>query len=291
MVDRKKDPVNSQEPMPCVITAGGIPEPDDPLYVYSQGKPKALIDIAGRPMVEWVINALQDSAYVGQIVVVGLAGSGHESGLNVRRPVHHLPDQGGLVTNVLAGIDWIMGRYPESPCVLLSSADLPALTSEGVNHFVDACRPFDRAIYYTMVTQETIEARYPNSRRTFVPLHNLRIAGGDLFLVDPAIAHSHRDLWEALASGRKHAWKLAWTIGPRVLLRFLMRRMGIMELEATAEQIVQRPVKIVLTPHAEIGMDVDKPRHIEIMDAELRQQRGAAAHSASERPLPQETSS
>jgi molybdopterin-guanine dinucleotide biosynthesis protein A len=276
---KEKHPVQSEERIPCVITAGGVPEPEDPLYAFSQGKPKALIEIGGRPMVEWVANALQGSPYLGQIVIVGLAGTSYESHLNVAGPVHHLPSQGGLVANVLSGIDWIMGRYPESRRVLLSSADLPALTSEGVNHFVDACRPFDRAIYYTMVTKETIEARYPNSRRTFVPLHNLRIAGGDLFLVDPAIAHSHSDLWEALASGRKHAWKLAWAVGPRVLLRFLLRRFDINQLEATAERILQRPVKIVLTPYAEIGMDVDKPRHIEILEAELGQRTGSRATS------------
>jgi GTP:adenosylcobinamide-phosphate guanylyltransferase len=270
MEENEKHQAHSEALIPCVITAGGVPGPEDPLYAYSQGKPKTLIEIGGRPMVEWVVSALQASPYLGQIVVVGLAGSGYENRLNVDQPVHHLPDQGGIVSNVLAGIDWIIDRYPETHSVLLSSADLPALTKEGVNHFVDACRPFDKAIYYTMVTKETIEARYPNSRRTFVPLHNLRIAGGDLFLVDPAIAHSHRDLWEALASGRKHAWKLAWAVGPRVLLRFLMRRLGINQLEATAEKLLHRPVKIILTPHAEIGMDVDKPRHIEILEAELR---------------------
>jgi molybdopterin-guanine dinucleotide biosynthesis protein A len=275
----KRSSVPDEELIHCVITAGGTPEPGDPLYAFSQGKPKALIEIGGRPMVEWVANALQASPYLGHVVIVGLAGTGHENHLNTERSVHHLPSQGGLVSNVLCGIDWIMGRYPESRRVLLSSADLPALTSEGVNHFVDACRPFDCAIYYTMVTKETIEARYPNSRRTFVPLHNLRIAGGDLFLVDPAIAHSHSDLWEALASGRKHAWKLAWAVGPRVFLRFLMRRFDINQLEATAERILQRPVKIILTPYAEIGMDVDKPRHIEILEAELGRRAGSRATS------------
>ena len=34
--------------MDCVITAGGVPKPDDPLYVYTQGKPKALLEINGR---------------------------------------------------------------------------------------------------------------------------------------------------------------------------------------------------------------------------------------------------
>jgi NDP-sugar pyrophosphorylase family protein len=42
--------------MDAIITAGGIPQPGDPLYVYSNGDSKALIDIAGKPMIQkkWI---------------------------------------------------------------------------------------------------------------------------------------------------------------------------------------------------------------------------------------------
>jgi NDP-sugar pyrophosphorylase family protein len=44
--------------MDAIVIAGGIPEPGDPLYEYTQGQPKALLDIAGKPMVQWVLDAL-----------------------------------------------------------------------------------------------------------------------------------------------------------------------------------------------------------------------------------------
>jgi len=37
--------------MDVIITAGGIPRPKHPLYKFTQGKPKALKDIAGKPMI------------------------------------------------------------------------------------------------------------------------------------------------------------------------------------------------------------------------------------------------
>ena len=40
--------------MDAVILAGGIPRPDEPLYAYSNGEAKALIDVAGKPMIQWV---------------------------------------------------------------------------------------------------------------------------------------------------------------------------------------------------------------------------------------------
>ena len=46
--------------MDAVVLAGGIPQPNEPLYSYSHGEAKALIDMAGKPMIQWVLDALGD---------------------------------------------------------------------------------------------------------------------------------------------------------------------------------------------------------------------------------------
>ena len=58
--------------MHCLILAGGVVRPDDPLYPYTKGNPKALIDMGGRTMLERVVEALQASSYVEDILVVGV---------------------------------------------------------------------------------------------------------------------------------------------------------------------------------------------------------------------------
>ncbi len=58
--------------MDAIVLAGGIPQPDDPLYAYTQGKPKPLLEIAGKPMLQWVLNALSASDHVDNVVIVGL---------------------------------------------------------------------------------------------------------------------------------------------------------------------------------------------------------------------------
>ena len=57
--------------MDCIVTAGGLPGPEDPLYEYTQGKPKALLDMGGRTMLERVMDALQSARHVDRIVLVG----------------------------------------------------------------------------------------------------------------------------------------------------------------------------------------------------------------------------
>ena len=59
--------------MDCIISAGGVPQSDDLLYELTQGRPKALLDLAGKPMVQWVVDALAASPNIDRIVLVGLS--------------------------------------------------------------------------------------------------------------------------------------------------------------------------------------------------------------------------
>lgn len=253
--------------MDCVIMAGGTPTPDDPMYTYTQGRPKALIDMNGRTMLERVVDALQASCSIEDIVVVGL---GSDMGMEFQRPVHHLPDQNNLVANALAGINWLRQQKPDTEILFLCSADIPTLTGKIVDQFVELCRPFDKAIYYTFATQATIEARFPHSRRTFVKLKGLNVAGGDVAIIHADLADSHHELWQAMTNARKHAWRLARIVGLRLLLKFLFRQVSIADIEAAAQRLINRPAKVILSPYAELAMDADKPSQVELLREDLR---------------------
>ncbi|MEJ2752327.1 MAG: nucleotidyltransferase family protein, partial [Chloroflexota bacterium] len=152
--------------MDCIVVAGGVPGPDDPLYEYTQGKPKALLDMEGRTMLERVMDALQTSQNIDRIVVVGL---GSDMGMHFLRPVDmHLTDRGGMVSNVLAGVEWLRQDKPDIDHVLYCTSDIPTISGTIVDEFVRRCQPLDRNIYYILVTQEAMEKRFPHSNRTYV---------------------------------------------------------------------------------------------------------------------------
>ncbi len=253
--------------MDCVIAAGGHPQPEDSLYAYTQGKTKAQLDMNGRTMLERVVDALQGSSHIDEIVVVGL---GDDQGMTFQRPVHHLPDQGALISNGIAGLDWVLARKPgQQPHVLFCSADIPTVTSAIVDDFIEQCQPLNHVMYYNFVTQETMETRFPHSNRTFVNLKGAKVAGGDMIILRADLAYSKRDLFEALAQGRKHAWQLARVVGFSFLFKFLIRRVGYAEIEEVAERILGGPAKIVVNAHAEIAMDADKPHQVDLLRADL----------------------
>jgi len=55
--------------MDAILLAGGIPQPEEPLYEESRGRSKALIDVAGKPMAQWLLDALDLSGTISNIII------------------------------------------------------------------------------------------------------------------------------------------------------------------------------------------------------------------------------
>jgi GTP:adenosylcobinamide-phosphate guanylyltransferase len=256
--------------MDCVIIAGGVPGPEEPIYAYTQGKPKALLDMHGRTMLERVVDAAQSSKHIEDVVVVGI---GSDMGMSFKRPVIHLPDQGSLVNNGVAGLNWVAEHKPQTSHVFGASGDVPLLTGAMIDELIDSCRPFTHGIYYNFITRETMEKRFPGSNRTYVKLKGLEVAGGDIGILSTQLA-AEKELLETLANARKHAWKIARIVGLRMLLKLLFRQVSLQDIEATGQRLTGFPVKVVLNPHAEAGMDADKPHQVELLRAELAKLEG-----------------
>lgn len=251
----------------AIVIAGGVPKEDDLLFSYTEGKPKALIDMNGRTMLERVIDALQTSNQIKDVIVVGIEG---DMGQSFRRPVQHLPGRGNLVSNAIAGIEWLLSEKPDSKAVLASSADIPLLTGDIVDDYIKMCQPFDHGIYYNLVTRETMERRFPGSKRTFTKLKGIEVAGGDMTLIQTSLIDVNRALWDALADARKHAWQLARAVGFRVLIKLLIRQLSIADIEDLGTRLTQHKLKVILNEHPEVAMDADKPHQVELLRAELK---------------------
>ena len=74
--------------MDAIVAAGGIPLPEDPLYIYTNGDAKALVDVAGKPMIQWVLDALGDAKHVDNVIIIGLSP---KSEITCKKPMHFIP--------------------------------------------------------------------------------------------------------------------------------------------------------------------------------------------------------
>ena len=252
--------------MDCIISAGGVPHSDDLLYSYTQGRSKALLPLAGRPMVQWVVDALTAARLVDRIVIVGLKES---DGVHSPKVAVFLPDQGTLLKNVTIGIEWVLEQAPESCQVLLCSSDIPLISTEMVDEWVAQCDDPVVDMYYGVVRRDLMETRFPGARRSYVHFSDGDVAGADIFVLNPQLAYRHRELWDELIGDRKSALRQARRFGLGFLIRLLLRRVSIPQAEEHIERALNLTGRVIAVTHAELGMDVDKPFQLEICEAEL----------------------
>lgn len=252
--------------MDAIIAAGGIPEAEDPLYPYTQGGSKALLQIAGRPMIQWVLDALDHSHFVERVVVAGL---GRGNGVEGRKVAAYLPDQGGMLRNIRAGTEKVLEIHPEAEWVLSVSADVPAVRAQMLDWIVQSASDSDHDIYYSVIPREVMEARFPNSRRSYVRLKDGEVCGGDVNVFRAALIASNDELWERIIAARKNALKQAALIGYGTLFLLLFRRLTIERAVRRAGDRLNIRGRALVSPYAEIGMDVDKPYQLEILNADL----------------------
>jgi len=249
-----------------VVTAGWNPGKEDPLAEYTHGGPKALVPIAGKPMITYVVNALAGSRYIRHIVIVALDPS---SEVQFPVPVEYVPDAGDLLSNAEAGLQYALDHYPDLDAMLLSGSDVPMITPAIVDAFVEECLRTDHDLYYSIIERSVMETRFPESRRSYVHLREGDFAGGDIILIRPGLIVSRRDLWQDLAGARKNALRQARLLGLWTLFKLATRRLSLAEAERRACRALNVRGRAIPFPYAEVGMDVDKPFQLEIARAEL----------------------
>ena len=247
--------------MYAILLAGAVPKSDDLLYEFTQGKPKALIPLAGHVMGNWVVQALGECRHIHHIIIVGL----EQNSLDCPLPTTYIPNQGTLISNVIAGIQAVQNHSPTEQVALLSTADIPLITPQLVSQFIEQCQPFDKLLYYPYVTRSTMEQAFPMSKRTYTKLRHVEGAGGDMFIVATRIIETNKTLWHNLTNVRKQPWKVAQAVGLRILWQLLTRRLTIADIEAKAEELLGEPIQLVLFGNAGIAMDGDKPHQITLL--------------------------
>jgi molybdopterin-guanine dinucleotide biosynthesis protein A len=248
----------------AIILAGGDPARDAELLAHAGGNApcKALIELGDKTFLERITDALLGSGHVRRMVIAGLESDQCPS---LGPHVAFLPDAGSMLNNGQAGLDFFRSTGEISERIVVSSADVPLITSEIVRDILDADLRHDADFCYNIVEQETMEKVFPGSGRTFVPVKGGRFAGGDLNLISPSILGDNRSKVEEIIGERKTFWKQIRAVGLGTLFLLLIGQLTIDRTERQVGKALGFSAKAIVCPHAEVAMDVDKPHHLDVV--------------------------
>ena len=252
--------------MDAIVTAGGIPQPDDPLYEYSQGNSKALIDVAGKPMVQWVLDALGDAKKVDRIVIVGLSP---KSNLVCKKPLHYISNQGRMLANIVAGVNKVIELNPRTQYLMIVSSDIPTIKGEMVDWLIGTAMKTRDDLYYGVCPREVMEKRFPGSNRTYTKLKDMEVCGADMNIIHVSMATEHLDTWEQLIGNRKSPFRQAAVIGLDTLYQLWRGKFTLQALAERASERIGIKGRAIVWDKAEPCMDVDKAHQLELLRRDL----------------------
>lgn len=252
--------------MDVILTAGGTPTPEDPLFTYCNGLPKAMLPIGDKPMIQWVLDALAAAKSIERIVLIGLA---NDIQVNYPREMVRIEDQGSMVENIIAGANTLLSFPQPNKYALVTASDIPGVTPEVIDWISEQTVKAGKDLIYTVVSQPVMEKRYPGSKRSYIPLKDMKICGGDINSICLANVNYDNPMWRKLIDSRKNALKQAALLGFDTLLLILLRAITLAQTEKRVCKRLEVDGLVLPSPYAEIAMDVDKPGQLELLRYDL----------------------
>ena len=225
---------------------------------------RAMHILAGKPMAQWVVDALRSSESVRRIAIVG--------DVQVDGADIVLPSGPSMVDNIRVGVEALGdGERICSVC-----ADIPFLTADAIDDFVDRGRKSGGELVYPIISRESCEAQFPGMRRTYLKTAEGTFTGGNVTLISGDLVRNNWELISQSYAARKHILRLAGLIGWGVLVRVIVGQvlpssLKLASLEQAAGRVLGARAVALQTDFAGIGADVDKPDDFEAAELLLKQ--------------------
>lgn len=236
----------------------------EPVAAYAGVAHKALIRLEGQTLLARVVNALRaagasDIAVISSHMEVQIESS--------RLGARTLPEAAGPSLSVQAA-----ARALGTP-LLVTTADHALLEPAWVERFI-ADTPPDVDVAVLVAARPTVEAAAPTTKRTWLKLADGDWSGCNLFWLANDRALGVIDLWRRVEAERKRPWKMAWILGPGMLLRFVTRRLSLRGAAERLGALAGMRAGIVETPYGLASVDVDKPADLDLVRAVVSQRAG-----------------
>lgn len=242
--------------MNAVVLAGG---PLDDVARLQPGAPnKAFVDICGTTLVGRVLRPLRACPSIGRIVVV--TPPDEWGNPELRTADDFRPDGVRIRDSLRNGLD----GFAAGEDLLVAASDLPVLTVAAVNDFIERIPALNADVIYGCVEKQVHLERYPSVPHTWARMRDGTFCGGGMVAIKPRALPLLERFIERLGAARKHPFKLASLFGWDMLARFAVGRLSIAQAEARATGILGAPVRALVSPYPETGVNVDRVSDVEL---------------------------
>jgi CTP:molybdopterin cytidylyltransferase MocA len=243
----------------AVVLAGERTTPAaDPLASAAGVVSKVLVPIVGVPVLERVLNSIEQSPTVTRRMLVGptartlAAAPGIAARIESGAWTWIAPTEGPAASATAAfdaiGTD---GR------IVLTTADHAFLTPAILEYFCRQSLATGADFTVGLARRADVAAKFPHTRRTGWHFSDDTYCGCNLFAVLKPAGHSVTGFWRHVEKERKRPWRILRTLGVGLFARYLVGRLSLHDALAEVGRRTQCRIAPVLLPYAEAAVDVD----------------------------------
>jgi CTP:molybdopterin cytidylyltransferase MocA len=216
---------------------------------------KCMVEVAGRPMLAWVLDALRGTRTIHRFAVVGPPGPLRESGA---RDDEILPlDDGRFADSVHAAVEVLEAEER----ALILAGDMPLLTAAALERYIETCIALPADLCFPVIRFEDLHTRFPDARKTWYRLRDGTFTKGNAIIARPAFLRQREARVQRLFEHRKQR---QWTglIGPAFAERLARRALTLRDMQQGLSWYLRGRLRAV-PADPEIIIDVDEPEDVE----------------------------
>lgn len=241
----------------AILLAGQRPG-TDPLAAHFGQRWKALVEVAGEPMLSRVARTLASRPEIDRIVVVAqqpdalLQAPGAEWMADEPR-IETQPGTASICQSILD----VLATRPDGYPWLVTTADNVLLSPATVDAFVAGAAGADLAA--GVVERRILLAAYPQSRRTWLRFRGGAYSGANLFWLGGPAALRGLAAWARVEQARKRAQAVLAAFGWTIPALAAVRAITIHDAARLVGRRLRLRAAVVALPDPEACMDVDTP--------------------------------
>jgi GTP:adenosylcobinamide-phosphate guanylyltransferase len=246
----------------AVVLAGSRPGRDRFAEQFGNDL-KPLIPVAGAPMVRRPVQALLESELIGKILVLSQSPD-RISAVLPEDPRIELHESQATIAETIENL--ILKRVAGFP-MIVTTADHALLDPAMIAEFIGGAADADLAI--GVVERQSLLARLPQSKRTWIAFRGGAYSGANLFAFGSIKALAAIEQWRSVEQDRKKGWRVLSALGPGLLLGALLRLRTIDQTVAAMARRLGMSARVVVLSNPLAAVDVDKPVDHAIVEAIL----------------------
>jgi CTP:molybdopterin cytidylyltransferase MocA len=246
------------------LILAGSRGPNDPIAALGGVPHKALVPIAGKPMLSYVLEAVCGVPEVARIFIC-IDGTTDLSTATGTIAFQRIPPAASPAASLAAALQAIDGKQP----LLVTTADHPLLTTPMIRHFLDHASE-DADLSVGLAEATTVIAAFPEGKRTFYRLAGKGYSGCNLFLARRPGAGRVAEYWRRMEAHRKKPLRLVREVGIGAFIRYALGLLSLDAAFAHVSRLTGATIKPVLLPFAEAATDVDKPADFVLVESLLK---------------------